>query len=84
MAPSESKVAEKIKEIIVDHLGIDEAEVTPNAHFIDDLGGDSLDVVELIMAVEEEYGIDIPDETIDKLGTVREIVEYVEGKVKEK
>lgn len=72
---------EKIKKIIVDQLGIDESEVTPQASFVDDLGADSLDTVELVMALEEEFGIEIPDEDAEKLLTVEDVVKYIEAKL---
>jgi acyl carrier protein len=70
-------VEEKVKEIIVEQLGVDEDEVTPEASFTDDLGADSLDIVELVMAFEEEFGIEIPDEDAEKIGRVKEAVEYI-------
>jgi len=71
----------KVKEIVVDQLGVDEEDVAPDASFIDDLGADSLDIVELIMAFEEEFDIEIPDEDAEKITTVGEAVEYIESKV---
>ena len=68
---------EKVKKIIVDQLGVDAAEVTPEASFIEDLGADSLDTVELVMALEEEFGIEIPDEEAGKIMTVKDAVEYI-------
>jgi acyl carrier protein len=68
----------RIKQIIVDELGVDEAEVTPNARFIDDLGADSLDLVELVMRFEEEFGIEIPDEDAEKIQSVGDAYNYVE------
>jgi len=68
---------EKVKKIIVDQLGVDEAEVTPEAKFIDDLGADSLDTVELVMALEEEFGIEIPDEDAEKISTVQDAIAYI-------
>jgi acyl carrier protein len=68
---------EKVKKIIVDQLGVDVAEVTPEASFIEDLGADSLDTVELVMALEEEFGIEIPDEEAEKIVTVKDAVEYI-------
>jgi len=68
---------EKVKKIIVDQLGVDEAEVTPEAKFIDDLGADSLDTVELVMALEEEFGIEIPDEEAEKIVTVKDAIAYI-------
>ena len=73
-----SEVQDKIKQIIVDELGVDEAEVTENARFIDDLGADSLDLVELVMRFEEEFGIEIPDEDAEKIQSVRDASAYVE------
>ncbi len=74
-------VFSKVKEIIVDQLGVDEEDVTSDASFIDDLGADSLDIVELIMAFEEEFDIEIPDEDAEKITTVGEAVEYIESKL---
>ncbi len=68
----------RIKQIIVDELGVDEGEVTPNARFIDDLGADSLDLVELVMRFEEEFGIEIPDEDAEKIQSVGDAYNYVE------
>jgi acyl carrier protein len=65
-------VEEKVKQIIVEQLGVDEAEVTPTAHFVDDLGADSLDIVELVMAFEEQFEIEIPDEDAEKIATVKD------------
>jgi acyl carrier protein len=72
-------VAEKVKSIIVEQLGVDEEEVTLEASFTDDLGADSLDIVELVMAFEEEFGIEIPDEEAEKISNVREAVEYIQN-----
>ena len=71
-------VEEKVKKIIVDQLGVEEAEVTPDAKFIDDLGADSLDTVELVMALEEEFGIEIPDEDAEKIATVKDASAYIQ------
>jgi acyl carrier protein len=71
-------VADKVKKIIVDQLGVEEDEVTPDASFIEDLGADSLDIVELIMALEEEFGIEIPDEDAEKIATVKDAVAYIQ------
>ena len=73
-----SEVQEKIKQIIVDELGVEEAEVTENARFIEDLGADSLDLVELVMRFEEEFDIEIPDEDAEKIQAVRDAYAYVE------
>src|SRR5438552_3600376 len=70
-------VDEKVKQIIVEQLGIDEGEVTPNASFVDDLGADSLDTVELVMAFEEAFEIEIPDEDAEKIRTVQNAVDYI-------
>jgi acyl carrier protein len=77
-------VAEKVKSIIVEQLGIDEGEVTNDASFVEDLGADSLDRVELIMAFEEEFGIEIPDEEAEKITRVKEAIEYIETHAKAK
>lgn len=70
--------AERVKKIVVDHLGVDESKVTDTASFIDDLGADSLDTVELVMAFEEEFGIEIPDDAAEKIQTVRDAIDYIE------
>ena len=77
-------IHEKVKEIIIDQLGVDESEITEEASFIDDLGADSLDTVELIMAFEEEFDIEIPDEEAEKLLTVGKAMEYLNAKLAEK
>ena len=74
-----SEVREKVKKIIVDHLGVDVAKVTDEASFIDDLGADSLDQVELVMALEEEFDTEIPEEEAEKLQTVGSVIQYVEA-----
>lgn len=76
----EEKMAdfEKIKSIIVEQLGVDESEVTQEAHFIDDLGADSLDTVELVMALEEEFGIEISDEDAEKIQTVGDVTKFID------
>ena len=71
-------VEDKVKQIIVDQLGVDEAEVTPTASFVDDLGADSLDTVELVMAFEEEFGVEIPDDQAETIVTVGDAVKYLE------
>lgn len=71
----------KVKEIIVNQLGVDISEATPEASFIDDLGADSLDTVELVMAFEEEFGVEIPDEDAEKLTTVGAAIDYLEKKI---
>ncbi len=77
------EVAKKIRALITEQLGIEEEEVVPEAKFIDDLGADSLDTVELIMAFEETFDIEIPDEDAEKITTVQEAVDYVVAKVEE-
>lgn len=74
---ADTDVLDKVKKIIVDQLGVDEANVTPEASFIEDLGADSLDIVELIMALEEEFGVEIPDEDAEKIVTVRDAIKYI-------
>ena len=74
------KLEERVKEIIVEQLGVNAEQVTSEASFIDDLGADSLDTVELIMAFEEEFGAEIPDEEAEKLTTVGKVTEYLKGK----
>ena len=73
-----SSVEDKVRTIIVEQLGVDEGEVTPTASFIDDLGADSLDIVELVMALEEGFGIEIPDEDAEKITTVKDAIGYIE------
>lgn len=70
-------VEDKIKKIIIEQLGVDEEDVTPDASFVDDLGADSLDTVELVMAFEEEFGIEIPDEDAEKILTVQNVMDYI-------
>jgi acyl carrier protein len=75
-------VAEKVKQIIVEQLGVDESQVDPSASFVDDLGADSLDIVELVMAFEEAFDLDIPDEDAEKIKTVKDAIDYIEAKKK--
>ncbi|MGH9429954.1 MAG: acyl carrier protein [Terriglobia bacterium] len=77
-----ASIEEKVKQLIVEQLGVDEAEVTPSAHIIDDLGADSLDIVELVMTFEESFGIEIPDEDAEKIQTVKDAVDYIQAHVK--
>ena len=79
-----ASVEERVKQIIVEQLGVDEAEVTPNASFVDDLGADSLDTVELVMAFEEAFEIEIPDEDAEKIRTVQDAVTYIDQHAKAK
>jgi acyl carrier protein len=72
-------VEEKVKDIIVDQLGVDEKQVNSEASFIDDLGADSLDTVELVMALEEEFDVEIPDEDAEKIATVQNAIDYING-----
>ncbi|MFH1594553.1 MAG: acyl carrier protein [Candidatus Omnitrophota bacterium] len=76
-----SGIAEKVKSVIAEQLGVKPDEVTDQAKFVDDLGADSLDTVELVMALEEEYGIEIPDEDAEKLATVGDAIKYIEEKI---
>ena len=73
-----SDVADRVKKIVLEHLGVDEDKITENASFIDDLGADSLDTVELVMAFEEEFGIEIPDDAAEKILTVGDAVKFLE------
>jgi acyl carrier protein len=72
-----SDAADRGKRIVVEHLGVDDSKVTDNASFIDDLGADSLDTVELVMAFEEEFGLEIPDEAAEKILTVKDAISYI-------
>ncbi len=74
---------DRVKKIIVDQLGVDEKEVTPEASFIDDLGADSLDTVELVMAFEEEFGLEIPDSEAEKMASVGDALKYLKAKLGE-
>ncbi|MBI5286609.1 MAG: acyl carrier protein [Deltaproteobacteria bacterium] len=75
-------VENRVKKIIVDQLGVSEDEVTSQAKFVEDLGADSLDTVEMVMAFEEEFGIDIPDEDAEKIRTVQDAIDYIGKKAK--
>jgi acyl carrier protein len=75
---AEKTIEQRVKDIIVEQLGVNADQVTPEARFIEDLGADSLDTVELIMALEEEFGIEVPDEQAEKLLTVGDVVKYIE------
>jgi acyl carrier protein len=74
-----SDTTEKVRKIVVEHLGVDEGKVTPEASFIDDLGADSLDTVELVMAFEEAFGVEIPDDAAEKITTVKDAIDYIEN-----
>jgi acyl carrier protein len=77
---AEKSIEEKVKDIIVEQLGVNPEQVTPQAKFIEDLGADSLDTVELVMAFEEEFNVEVPDEEAEKLQTVGDVVKYIEDK----
>jgi acyl carrier protein len=74
-----SETADRVKKIVVEHLGVEESKVTEEASFIDDLGADSLDIVELVMAFEEEFGVESPDDAAEKIATVRDAIEYIDA-----
>ncbi len=80
---SEKSIEEKVKDIIVEQLGVNPEQVTPAASFIGDLGADSLDTVELVMAFEDEFGVEVPDEDAEKLQTVSDVVNYIDQKTGE-
>jgi acyl carrier protein len=73
-----SEIGDKVKKIVVEHLGVEESKVTPEASFIDDLGADSLDTVELVMAFEEAFGVEIPEDAAEKISTVKDAIDYIE------
>ncbi len=77
-----SDVADRVKKIVLEHLGVDEAKVTENASFIDDLGADSLDTVELVMAFEEEFGVEIPDDAAEKILTIKNAIDFISENAK--
>ena len=77
-----SDTEEKVRKIVIDHLGIDESKVTPNSKFIDDLGADSLDTVELVMAFEEKFEIEIPDDAAETILTVQNAIDFIDSKQK--
>jgi acyl carrier protein len=80
-ALTDQEIFDKVKSIVVEQLGVEEAQVTEQATFINDLGADSLDIVELIMAFEEEFALDIPDEDAEKISTVGDVVQYIKSHV---
>jgi len=73
-----SDISERVKKIVVEHLGVEADKVSDTAHFIDDLGADSLDTVELVMAFEEEFGVEIPDDAAEKIATVNDAISFIE------
>jgi len=75
-------IEQRVKEIVGEHLGVEQEEVRPDARFIEDLGADSLDIVELVMALEEEYEVEVPDEEAEKLRTVGDVMAYIESQRK--
>ena len=74
-----SDVAERVKKIVIEHLGVDADKVVEGANFIEDLGADSLDIVELVMAFEEEFGVEIPDDAAEKIATVKDAIDYIDA-----
>jgi len=74
-----SDIGERVKKIVVEHLGVEPDKVTEGASFIDDLGADSLDIVELVMAFEEEFGVEIPDDAAEKITTVKDAISYIDS-----
>ena len=80
---AEKSIEDRVKEIIVEQLGVNPEQVTPAAKFIEDLGADSLDTVELVMAFEEEFNVEVPDEDAEKLQTVGDVNRYIEDKIEE-
>jgi acyl carrier protein len=78
---SETEIFDKVKKIVSDQLGVDDSKVVPDANFANDLGADSLDTVELVMALEEEFDIEIPDEAAEEIATVQAAVDYISNKV---
>ena len=80
--PAEKSIEQKVKDIVAENLSVKPEQVTPDAKFIEDLGADSLDTVELVMALEEEFGIEVPDEDAEKLQSVGDVIKYIEEKAK--
>jgi acyl carrier protein len=74
-----SETADRVKKIVVEHLGVEAEKVSEESSFIDDLGADSLDIVELVMAFEDEFGVEIPDDAAEKIGTVKDAIDYIEA-----
>jgi acyl carrier protein len=81
---ADKSIEEKVKDIIVEQLGVNPEQVTPQASFIEDLGADSLDIVELVMAFEEEFSVEVPDEDAEKLQTVGDVINYIKERAKPK
>ena len=79
MSETASDTAERVKKIVIEHLGVEAEKVTEAASFIDDLGADSLDIVELVMAFEEEFSVEIPDDAAEKISTVQDAISYIDG-----
>ena len=75
---NQEEITTRVQALVVDHLGVDAKEVVPTASFIDDLGADSLDIVELVMAFEEEFGVEIPDDAAEKISTVKDAITYID------
>jgi acyl carrier protein len=84
VAERNPQIVEKVKQIIAEQLGVDENDVSPSSSFVDDLGADSLDTVELVMALEESFSIEIPDEDAERIRTVQDAVEYIDKHAKKK
>ncbi|MBF0614996.1 MAG: acyl carrier protein [Magnetococcales bacterium] len=78
-----SNIAERVKKIVVEQLGVEASQVTEEANFVEDLGADSLDTVELVMALEEEFGCEIPDDAAEKIGTVKQAIEFIKKAVEQ-
>jgi acyl carrier protein len=74
-----SETSDRVKNIVIEHLGVERDKVTEEARFLDDLGADSLDIVELVMAFEEEFGVEIPDDAAEKINTVKDAIDYIEA-----
>ena len=74
-----SETADRVKKIVVEHLGVEDEKVTTDSSFIDDLGADSLDIVELVMAFEEEFSVEIPDDAAEKISTVKDAIDYIDN-----
>ena len=81
---AEKSIEQRVKDIIVEQLGVNADQVTPEAKFIEDLGADSLDIVELVMAFEEEFSVEVPDEDAEKLQTVGDVIKYIQERAKPK